>query len=282
MCRCSHCDHAANQNPGNDPRSGAADLPNSGFSFDYAFGTAETEKGSTPLPAALPLFVSGLGGLGLLGWRRKRSKRLPEQTNKAKTEKSRGLAMKLIVLAFALAFALLNSEPAKAVHYNVNLFGTPPHGVTSTPNTIDPLYLQLTTCDSLTCGPPVEVTPLFTFSRDGTVNFGTVTLAPYQIFDQYGDQPDLVLFGVESNSFDLAFSIDFLGSLDDREVKTLTYTVSAGEVIGFAWVQGSYDAPIGNGHDDAPLSAALPLFATGLGAMGLIGWRWKRKAQAGV
>ena len=28
--------------------------------------------GATPLPAALPLFATGLGGLGLLGWRRKR------------------------------------------------------------------------------------------------------------------------------------------------------------------------------------------------------------------
>ena len=27
---------------------------------------------STPLPAALPLFATGLGALGLLGWRRKR------------------------------------------------------------------------------------------------------------------------------------------------------------------------------------------------------------------
>jgi hypothetical protein len=27
---------------------------------------------TTPLPAALPLFATGLGGLGLLGWRRKR------------------------------------------------------------------------------------------------------------------------------------------------------------------------------------------------------------------
>ncbi len=27
---------------------------------------------ATPLPAALPLFAGGLGGLGLLGWRRKR------------------------------------------------------------------------------------------------------------------------------------------------------------------------------------------------------------------
>jgi hypothetical protein len=29
---------------------------------------------TTPIPAALPLFASGLGGLGLLGWRRKRKK----------------------------------------------------------------------------------------------------------------------------------------------------------------------------------------------------------------
>jgi hypothetical protein len=28
--------------------------------------------GETPLPAALPLFATGLGGLGLLGWRRKK------------------------------------------------------------------------------------------------------------------------------------------------------------------------------------------------------------------
>ena len=30
------------------------------------------DLGTTPLPAALPLFATGLGGLGLLGWRRKR------------------------------------------------------------------------------------------------------------------------------------------------------------------------------------------------------------------
>jgi hypothetical protein len=29
----------------------------------------------------------------------------------------------------------------------------------------------------------------------------------------------------------------------------------------------------------APLPAALPLFATGIGALGLLGWRRKRKAQ---
>jgi hypothetical protein len=28
--------------------------------------------GATPLPATLPLFATGIGGLGLLGWRKKR------------------------------------------------------------------------------------------------------------------------------------------------------------------------------------------------------------------
>jgi hypothetical protein len=30
------------------------------------------EIGTAPIPAALPLFATGLGGLGLIGWRRKR------------------------------------------------------------------------------------------------------------------------------------------------------------------------------------------------------------------
>jgi len=36
---------------------------------------------------------------------------------------------------------------------------------------------------------------------------------------------------------------------------------------------------IGGGLE-TPLAAALPLFATGLGALGLLGWRRKRKAAA--
>ena len=38
------------------------------------FGVQLADAGQvvTPLPAALPLFATGLGGLGLLGWRRKR------------------------------------------------------------------------------------------------------------------------------------------------------------------------------------------------------------------
>jgi hypothetical protein len=37
----------------------------------FAIATEEVVT-TTPLPAALPLFATGIGGLGLLGWRRKR------------------------------------------------------------------------------------------------------------------------------------------------------------------------------------------------------------------
>jgi hypothetical protein len=32
----------------------------------------QVTPGATPLPAAFPLFATGIGGLGLLGWRRKK------------------------------------------------------------------------------------------------------------------------------------------------------------------------------------------------------------------
>ena len=39
------------------------------------FETSVATSGVVPLPAALPLFATGLGALGLLGWRRKRKAR---------------------------------------------------------------------------------------------------------------------------------------------------------------------------------------------------------------
>jgi hypothetical protein len=46
----------------------------------------------------------------------------------------------------------------------------------------------------------------------------------------------------------------------------------------FQWVVPPPGIDIYNGSSTVPLPAALPLFATGLGALGLLGWRRKRKA----
>jgi hypothetical protein len=39
-----------------------------GFNFDYGLANVS----DTPLPATFPLFATGLGAMGLFGWRRKR------------------------------------------------------------------------------------------------------------------------------------------------------------------------------------------------------------------
>lgn len=47
-------------------------IPGPGEQLILAFSATYTPVTATPLPAALPLFATALGGLGLLGWRRKR------------------------------------------------------------------------------------------------------------------------------------------------------------------------------------------------------------------
>ena len=52
---------------------GAAGLSNvTGSAFGNSTNLTFTAIAETPLPAALPLFATGLGALGLLGWRRKK------------------------------------------------------------------------------------------------------------------------------------------------------------------------------------------------------------------
>lgn len=47
--------------------------PCTGCDFHTLFsGSFTAQVSTTPLPAALPLFATGLGAMGLLGWRRKR------------------------------------------------------------------------------------------------------------------------------------------------------------------------------------------------------------------
>jgi hypothetical protein len=59
-----------NGSPGNSAsiRGGTFSDLNKAFTFQIL----GSELAQTPLPAALPLFATGLGALGLVGWRRKR------------------------------------------------------------------------------------------------------------------------------------------------------------------------------------------------------------------
>ena len=55
----------------NPPGNAALGLSHLAF-FDGAGAPGGQGLGAVPIPAALPLFASGLGALGLIGWRRKR------------------------------------------------------------------------------------------------------------------------------------------------------------------------------------------------------------------
>jgi hypothetical protein len=54
-----------------DPYFDLSGLPD-GVTFEISNGIGNALPSATPIPAALPLFASGLGALGLLGWRRKK------------------------------------------------------------------------------------------------------------------------------------------------------------------------------------------------------------------
>ena len=68
------------------------------------------------------------------------------------------------------------------------------------------------------------------------------------------------------------------GLLDEGEIVECTIAGSCS--VGLLVDVGRNFNPGTWASSETPLPAALPLFATGLGALGLLGWRRKRKATA--
>ena len=70
-------------------------------------------------------------------------------------------------------------------------------------------------------------------------------------------------------------------SLIDWVLLSATGVSANGKIItGFGIDPSGYTEAWVAHLSNVPLAAALPLFATGLGAMGLVGWRRKRKSAA--
>jgi hypothetical protein len=86
--------------------------------------------------------------------------------------------------------------------------------------------------------------------------------------------------GVPLANFNIKFSWDAVDNVKDNDVDFgvwhATFTIT-GQQTGRPPTDEAFAVLQVN---DVPLPAALPLFATGLGALGLLGWRRKKKAAA--
>jgi hypothetical protein len=98
-------------------------------------------------------------------------------------------------------------------------------------------------------------------------------------------------FGYQSNSFPnpfipvVSFDQPLSGGPSDSQndvigPTTLTGTITLLTNVDYFFYASAEAQSSGSELGTTPLPATLPLFATGLGALGLLGWRRKRKAQA--
>jgi hypothetical protein len=191
----------------------------------------------------------------------------------------------VIAIAAPLALSLMGSA-ANAIPINVS-FNFVPTG-TLTANTGD-----VTTATTITSGAPDVVTTILT-NNIGLASGATITLT----------SPTPVTLG---STFTKSFTTPMGSFLENLTVTlvtpgpssrgiTATGTISQTSGTGFdptpvfysaAYTQnGGPGAQINASFNDSttpptstPLPAALPLFATGIGGLGFLGWRRKRKAQ---
>lgn len=116
---------------------------------------------------------------------------------------------------------------------------------------------------------PGPYTPNYTFQTTYEFSYTTDLPSTYPVFIDYRYEPNY------NNA---------LGCGQD----TCLVPYYAYETVPYTFVSDSSDSGQGSGTLNVnaaliattPLPAALPLFASGLGALGLLGWRRKRKAQA--
>ena len=157
-------------------------------------------------------------------------------------------------------------------------------------------------CTGTTCSPWVFVPAAqgsgFEFLLDNAVFFGT-SAGDYDSLSQTitttpGDSYTISFhLNVDEITVNQGFIVDFgttqlLKLLNNGTNGTQTFDVVASgssttlDFLGYNVPANTFLTDVSVTQDEVatPLPAALPLFATGIGGLGLLGWRRKRKAQA--
>jgi hypothetical protein len=99
------------------------------------------------------------------------------------------------------------------------------------------------------------------------------------------------LVGLDLRSLPLPAVDVPVGYISDTNLGTSTFTILNRTIAQLDATPGTYTWTWGSAADQSftieieattPVPAALPLFATGIGALGLLGWRRKRKNTAAI
>jgi hypothetical protein len=198
----------------------------------------------------------------------------------------------LCVGTLLLCGLLVIGAPARASTFTEYLYNCGPNVCASGSGTIDTTNLTNEGGSSNPPYPP-EINPsagfLFSGSDNLWIEFGVIT-GPSS-FGSGGYTPASSSSGsnVGIYAYPAAYSpavfvpYNYTSGtfLTSSAVFDTTTLVALGVTTGtYTWTWDGGSFTIEAGVAPTPLPAALPLFATGLGAMGLFGWRRKRKAQA--
>lgn len=177
---------------------------------------------------------------------------------------------KNLLAIFAVCASLISPASAATITWDV-LLTFPDGGAGSGSFTINTSTLALLSVDITTTPPDAPPSPVWTY----TTHYLPGNIGPPQI----PTTSTQIGFHVPSVNGRLDLFLEFGGSL-----------LVAAPSISPVTVVEQHDDPIMGGQDErhgvatlsaeqlsaVPLPAALPLFATGLGALALLGWRRKR------
>jgi hypothetical protein len=138
------------------------------------------------------------------------------------------------------------------------------------------------------CGPPAPQFGTATLVLQNYSGSGPISNTNYVSFTYHSILLDLSLNSANSmiSTASPVSSFTSLPGFNEIAIRNLSNAFVFFSFSNGGWCAGLRDCgtdfgDTGTGTWSAtPLPAALPLFATGLGALGLLGWRRRRKAQA--
>jgi hypothetical protein len=276
-----------------------------GLAETINFDNLAVRINDVPLPAALPLFATGLGVLALLGWRRKRT-----------TARMISLPTVLGVVSCVILTAATSASYASTITLRTNdatvvaAFGEAGQGWW---NNTDPAvdtntnyaagvgfrdFLTFDLNNPLLTGQTIVGATLrlqaFGSQQTGTLRFFDVTSNPVAVNNNVGTNATIwsdLGSGTVYGSLTITTTPSSADILSIPLNAAAIAALNAGIGAGFFVFGGDYDSgflffgSFDNGNQQLvleviPIPAALPLFATGLGALGLLGWRRKRKQAA--